>query len=594
MKNQHPYSNLDATKFWRETVFSLDKYGAFDGLWQPKFSINKQTKFITLGSCFAQHISRWLLKNNYMWLEGEMPAPKLSDEEKTELGYGVFSFRTGNIYTPKLLRQWLELATADLVSINETFEEEGRYFDPLRPNIPKSGFGTKQELFDSRRKLLEALTNTISKTDVFIFTLGLTEAWLNRSGYIYPVCPGTIRGTFSLDQHIFKNFSYHEIVEDLTKSFEICRQLNPKIKFLLTVSPVPLTATASENHVLTSSTYSKAVLRAAAGQLAATHDDVDYFPSFEIISTHLMKGQLFESNMRTVKKEGVDLVMRHFENGLTGIRLQTDLKKETISTSASEKKDEDLVCEDILLETWLNQGYESDIDICLIGDSHMGKLSQSLDKLNIKHMGGMIMNGSAWTSNLLHTDDEEIFVPLENSGARSRWQKTLPFFSDHKSQKFVVTNICMQTHRSVSFMTHYFKKNNMNEYNLDNFIRYFLDVNKTKLEVLGKVGDRLDVTLIVVTDPPTQGGDPVFPAGSDMLKLFEFYDLMVEAVFEHLGCQVFNARKYFDLNNFNPMYYSDTIYADGARDWFHGSDVYYLEVAKELVQRIHLSRKTLQ
>ena len=246
--------------------------------------------------------------------------------------------------------------------------------------------------------------------------------------------------------------------EDLSDSFEICRKLNPKIKFLLTVSPVPLTATASDSHVLTSSTNSKAVLRAAAGQLAASHDDVDYFPSFEIICSHLTKGQLFEKNMRTIKSEGVDLVMRHFENGLTDIGLSFELRKENISSTEHKRNDQDLVCEDIFLETWLNQSHESDIDICLIGNSHMGKLSQSLEKLNIKHMGGIIMNASAWTSNLLHPDDDEIFIPLEDFDARSRWKKTLPFFSECNGRKFVITNICMQTHRSVNFMTNYFKK----------------------------------------------------------------------------------------------------------------------------------------
>ena len=130
----------------------------------------------------------------------------------------------------------------------------------------------------------------------------------------------------------------------------------------------------------------------------------------------------------------------------------------------------------------------------------------------------------------------------------------------------------------------------MNEYNTDNFIRYFLDVNKIKTGSARKIGDRSDITLIVVTDPPTQNINPATPAGSDKLKLYEFYDLMIEVPFEHLGCKVFNARKYFGLNEFNPMYYSDKIYANGARDWFHGSDLYYLELAKKLVERIDLLR----
>ncbi|WP_428660504.1 GSCFA domain-containing protein [Reyranella sp.] len=56
---------------------------------------------------------------------------------------------------------------------------------------------------------------------------------------------------------------------------ERTKRRRPGVRFLLTVSPVPLKASASQNHVLAATTYSKSVLRAVAGQLADTYDDVD-------------------------------------------------------------------------------------------------------------------------------------------------------------------------------------------------------------------------------------------------------------------------------------------------------------------------------
>jgi hypothetical protein len=58
--------------------------------------------------------------------------------------------------------------------------------------------------------------------------------------------------------------------------------------------------------------YSKSVLRAVAGFLADRHDHVDYFPSFEIISSHVMKGQFYSADMRGVEYAGVEHVMRQF------------------------------------------------------------------------------------------------------------------------------------------------------------------------------------------------------------------------------------------------------------------------------------------
>jgi hypothetical protein len=69
---------------------------------------------LTAGSCFAQHISRALVKSGFTWIDSE-PAPATVDPaEATADGYGVFSFRTGNIYTPALLKQWIEMALEGL------------------------------------------------------------------------------------------------------------------------------------------------------------------------------------------------------------------------------------------------------------------------------------------------------------------------------------------------------------------------------------------------------------------------------------------------------------------------------------------------
>jgi hypothetical protein len=146
-----------------------------------------------------------------------------------------------------------------------------------------------------------------------IFTLGLTEAWENRdTGAVYPACPGTVRGTFDPERHAFRNFTFAEVYRDLAAAVELARAANPGLYILLTVSPVPLTATATGGHALTATTYSKSVLRAAAGQLALEHEYVDYFPSYEIITGAPFKSVFFEPNLRTVTPEGVAFVMRQF------------------------------------------------------------------------------------------------------------------------------------------------------------------------------------------------------------------------------------------------------------------------------------------
>jgi hypothetical protein len=88
---------------------------------------------------------------------------------------------------------------------------------------------------------------------------------------------------------------------------------NPGIRIILTVSPVPLTATYGNEHVLVSTTHSKAILRAACSAMISRHPHVYYFPAYEIVTGSFSRGSYFEDNLRTVSPEGIAHVMRVFE-----------------------------------------------------------------------------------------------------------------------------------------------------------------------------------------------------------------------------------------------------------------------------------------
>jgi hypothetical protein len=187
---------------------------------------------------------------------------------------------------------------------------------------------------------------------VFVFTFGLTESWIDRqSGTVYPTAPGTIAGTFDPNVYAFKNFSCEDVLADFIAFRELLKVRNPSLKFLLTVSPVPLVATASREHVLVATTYSKSVLRAVAGQLFQMFDDVDYFPSYELIASPFSKAAFFEKDLRSVSNEGVDLVMRHFVNA-HGVGRAPVAGRPAGEPEDEPHSDEDVVCEDVLLESF--------------------------------------------------------------------------------------------------------------------------------------------------------------------------------------------------------------------------------------------------
>ncbi len=311
----NPYENLPPKAFWKISVASKSMFD-IDELWNPKFDIRPNHNVVTFGSCFAQHIGNALKSHGYNWLILETPPQGLSEKNAKLLNYNIFSARTGNIYTTSLLKQWTQWALCKSEVPGEIWKKGSRFFDPFRPRIEPDGFESEDELKQSQKQAVRSFQESIRRAHYFVFTLGLTESWANEEGYEYPMCPGTVAGDFEPEKHKFKNQRFHEIYQNLKKAILLMRKANPDIKFILTVSPVPLTATKSNNHVLVATMESKSILRAVAGELAENSSYIDYFPSYEIINSPVFKGVFFEPNLRNINPYGVNFVMDIFFKSL--------------------------------------------------------------------------------------------------------------------------------------------------------------------------------------------------------------------------------------------------------------------------------------
>lgn len=353
----NPYETLDEKAFWAPAVGRRDMLEIAD-LWDPKFEIGRRTRVATFGSCFAQHIGRALAARGFNWYIAETAPRGVSEEIAKKFNYGIFSARTGNIYTVSLLEQWVDWATGAKAVPDEIWEKGGRFYDPFRPNIEPDGFASAAELVRSREAAIAAFREVLTTANVFVFTLGLTESWFNEPhGHEYPMCPGTVAGEFRADRHIFVNQDYSFIRKTLMDTLRRIRLLNPTLKFILTVSPVPLTATMSGRHVLVATMESKATLRSVAGFVSGRIPFIDYFPSYEIISAPPFRGAFFEANQRSVTHAGVDHVMNSFFACLSAkfpdasapATASRGPSKSAPSTVEPTKSDDDVVCEEAML-----------------------------------------------------------------------------------------------------------------------------------------------------------------------------------------------------------------------------------------------------
>ncbi len=345
----NPYENLPEKAFWKPAVAARSLFDLGE-LWDPKFDISPKDKIATYGSCFAQHIGRSLRDRGFGWLITENEPYNLSPSNRKLFNYGVFTSRTGNIYTTSLMRQWTDWALNDSAVPTEIWKKNGRVLDPFRPVIEPDGFISEDELRKSQACAVDAFKSSILKADYLVFTLGLTESWINvRDGFEYPMCPGTAAGDFNSDLHAFRNQNYDTIIGNLRDVIAMMKAANPSLKFILTVSPVPLTATMSGEHVLVATMASKSILRAVAGQIAAENPDVDYFPSYEIINSPVIKGAFFEPNQRNVNPYGVNFVMESFFKCLFGKFGEAEGGKSKRSRKRGLAEAEAEVCEEELL-----------------------------------------------------------------------------------------------------------------------------------------------------------------------------------------------------------------------------------------------------
>ena len=356
-----PYKNLNDHQFWRRAVSTVEPHEV-DPVVSPKFSIQQSERVSTAGSCFAQHISRRLSSigfNYYVPESGE----DLVQEERTRQGYGMFSARYGNIYTVRQLLQLFEEAFGLRPKSEQPWaRDDGRLVDPFRPVISPAGFDTTEEIVNARAGHLEHVRRVFLDSDVFIFTLGLTESWINRiSGDVFPLAPGVSGGSYDPEIYEFVNFSVMDVTSDLTSFLTQLKSVNPGVRVLLTVSPVPLIATFENRHVLVSTTYSKSVLRVATETVLRKFDWVDYFPSYEIITGNFNSGRYYESDLREINGMGVSHAMRCFVRNYVATETDGDEQhvRKNLDAFASDEavpRIGSVVCDEELIEKVSHMG----------------------------------------------------------------------------------------------------------------------------------------------------------------------------------------------------------------------------------------------
>lgn len=286
--NWHSYADIFDTDFFLK----------------PHRFITPSTAIGSAGSCFAAAISRQLQfwGYNYVLEMGRKP-----DDMNDPEAYEADPARCGTIYSAPVMRQMVERAFGEWVPEKVVLRSAPKFIDPFRGMPHYEDWDGYHREYDEHNA---ALRRALTKCDVFIITLGMTEAWyFADSGLFTNTTP---RGK---EHTLFrcKNLTVEENVAELERLYEVYKRHKPDIKFVVTVSPVPINATFNaDRHVVVANSLSKSTLRVAAERFCNAHpDDTYYFPSYEIVLYGTEEP--WEIDRRHVSPKAVGRVMQQFQ-----------------------------------------------------------------------------------------------------------------------------------------------------------------------------------------------------------------------------------------------------------------------------------------
>ena len=310
----NPYRDLPAERFWRKAVAGVPPF-ALDPGPRDAFRIARTDRVATAGSCFAQRVSQALQRGGFRYHVTEAAPEGMSAGQAQARQYGTFSARYGNLYGPRQFVQLFDRAFGAFAPALRVWRrEDGRHVDPFRPTVEPDGFADAEAVEADRAHHLARVRALFESLDVLVVTLGLTEGWRCRAdGAALSLAPGVAGGAYDPAEVAFVNAGTAEVIADLTGFLDRLWSVNARARVILTVSPVPLIATYLDRHVLVSNAHSKAVLRAAAGEVCDRGDPrLVYFPSYEIVTSHTNGGRYYEEDQRGIAEAGVAHVMRAF------------------------------------------------------------------------------------------------------------------------------------------------------------------------------------------------------------------------------------------------------------------------------------------
>ncbi|MEX1000854.1 MAG: GSCFA domain-containing protein [Crocinitomicaceae bacterium] len=290
--------------------------------WRTEVKLNEEKDYfdynsdtLSIGSCFSSEIGERL---------------KAADFSISVNPFGV-------IFNPVSLLQLLQNSLSGELAEEMVLERSGRYF---HYGYHSSIYGdSKEELFKKISALQEAVKEKLSGGTHLFLTFGTAWAYrLKSNNKLVANCHKMPAENFNkelIDLNKLKQFSV-----DLFRQLNV---LNPKLKIMLTVSPV-----RHKKDGLHENNLSKGVLHLFTQFLVDHFEQISYFPSYELIIDELRDYRFFKEDMLHPTDQAIDFILEKFRssrmsqqvNEAFDIRMQLKKAEHHQSMHTTEKEKE--------------------------------------------------------------------------------------------------------------------------------------------------------------------------------------------------------------------------------------------------------------
>ncbi|MDA1309176.1 MAG: GSCFA domain-containing protein [Proteobacteria bacterium] len=247
---------------------------------EPMF--DPDDRIFTLGSCFALEL------RNYLTAHGV-------DSEWLYVPEGL-----NNTFAILDFIEW--------VVTGEAARDAYWYDEAAIGGAVKWAPGEEQKVY---REFLETVSG-------IVLTIGLAEVWQDtQTGGVF--WRGVPKSLYDPERHGTRMSEVEENRDNISRIIALIRQVKPTAPIVLTLSPIPLSATNRPESSVMADSLSKSILRVAIDQVMAAHagdENLFYWPSFEVfrgLGQHWPEALLGEDGYsRHVNRKVVNLMMEHF------------------------------------------------------------------------------------------------------------------------------------------------------------------------------------------------------------------------------------------------------------------------------------------